>query len=179
MNSKTEVRVWRFAAVALFGAICVAAGMFTVQVSHLFELRNSDGARKAYWYIADGTDTPGIWFCDMLGRDRLFIGLNIDDDPLILFRNAKGEDCHYIQIDGSHEGTPPVKTKSARGPLWPPEDSILWNKLVKINDGGLDRIFHCADCPHCSRKNISTKTIRQAHDLRKEPCRECLSELWD
>jgi len=169
-------------------ALCLLV-LFTVAMvapvgqyyANRFGLKDVNDRDRAYFEMSR-EQTPGLWFIEPGGKGRLFVGMSIEERPLIQFFNADGEPCYYLNETGRHEGSG-MKDENddaaggAPGKVrWPTSEKEL-KKTVYVNDNGEDRFFHRWGCGKMDRKTKRGLTVQQAKDRGKLPCTACCGEM--
>lgn len=178
-------------AVAILVLFSLAAATVSMQatqkcyVAKDYVLNDSSGKMRADFCITkEKFQSPGIWFWDAGGKQRMFVGLNKADKPMIQFFNENGEACFYLNEGGSSQGD---GTSAAKDPddvgddaeiVWPADEKEL-KKIVYVNDQGEDEEFHRWGCTWHDRKTHRSMDVAQAKDKGKLPCRECCSDMYE
>lgn len=128
---------------------------------------------------------------DSSGRERIFIGMSDDDEPVVVFYNPDHSILHYINPAGNTGGgTPPPPAKTW---AWPStRSSHLWRLTVwfaRPKKGEMRKFHNTPKCVnlrnsiragHFKSTDVTKQDLKYAHTHfkdRLEPC-SCCSGLF-
>lgn len=163
-------------AVLLIASLVVAATPVSNYLkASVLEIQDKSGRPRAEFYTATPQQTPGIMFKNAIGANRLFVGLAINDEPLIQFYNSVGDPCFFMNMQGKGQGAPQIKQKKDDG-----LSGIMWpagNKVYYLNDTE-DEHFHKPGCTGLSNSQPMRRDIDWFKKKGMKPCPDCLITMY-
>lgn len=192
-----SVRRWRvlgLAALVLVGVVAATAPQVAASyTAHAFYMVDGNNSTRAYWGTSPNEgQTPQLAMRDAAGNDRLWIGINDVNEPIIYFYDEDRSVLSHIDSKGFHGGggggNPPPPPPPERNWGWPKNGSPVWGMTVWFErppKGGMSK-FHTTGCPtlrqqliagNIKKADIAKKTVRSAHKFfkdRLEPCHCCI-----
>jgi hypothetical protein len=185
-----------FLVAAMTVFFCLGMAFGTYSATNYFLIDGKEKQRATFGLMANKLETPGLLFKDVRGNDRLYVGMDDTDEPVIIFYDD--DRTVQLQIDayyspggpgagrGIGESPPPAKdwawpeSKTAR--LW---DLTIWFVRPKKDEV---QFFHrtptCSNLRNAARtgaidsKKITKQKLRYAHKHfadQLEPCSCCKS----
>ena len=167
--------VTALSALLVSGLLVAATPVGDYLKGKVLTIQDKSGRTRAEFYTATPQQTPGIMFKNAIGTNRLFVGLAINDEPLIQFYNASGDPCFFMNMQGKGQGEPEIKRKKEGdlgGIIWP-----AGNKVFYLNDTE-DDYFHEPDCVALTNSQPMRRDIDWFKKNGKKPCPDCLIRMY-
>lgn len=163
-----------FLGVLLGAVFCLGAS--PVPGSNPFVIFDDNLTQRAILGLSEGeSGTPALWMYDRNKVRRLFLGLDNEDRPVLVFYDDTGavtwSTAGLGEPDASRKGS-----KKATRVIWPKNEL----QEVYVWDTRYAKTFHQWKCPNFDWTRYNRKiTIKRAREAGILPCKECCKEFWE